>query len=265
MFRRLFGLVFRLIRRELKKSNGIQPKEHISKFLENNNKDIFRELENIFGRIFLDLYSSPNKNDKYFFYPLHLEPEAVVLYYAEGWYNGQVKLIENIAMQLPPNTFLYVKDHPHGGQYRDIDDFKRIITIKNVKLIQPDISGKSIIRNSLGVITINGTAGFEALLLNKYVFCFGKAFYTSFKGVVYLNEIKKLREAIYRTNFNEENNFDIEEINCFLKCSHEGFVGYFSNRHLKLGIDSDVNSKIVANGISSLISGVAGFNQGHWD
>jgi hypothetical protein len=251
--RRFLGLIYRGIINSLKNFEKVHPKEHIQKFLANNRKSFFVELENIHGRIFQNYFSEPNENEKYFFYPLHFEPEAVVLYYADGWYEGQIKLIENIAMQLPAGIFLYVKDHPHGGTYRDVRDYKRLLRLKNIRLIQPEISGKFLIKNSIGVITINGTAGFEALLMKKYVFCFGKAFYSNFKGVHYLNHIKNLKKAILDINLSEDNEFQYNDISSFLESSHEGFVNYFSGWQNKIGIDLNQNAEIVAIGIEKLI------------
>jgi hypothetical protein len=251
--KRFLGLVYRRINNGLKRVEKVQPKEHIQKFLAYNRKSFFVELENIYGRIFQNYFSEPKENEKYFFYPLHLEPEAVVLYYADGWYEGQIKLIENIAMQLPVGIFLYVKDHPHGGTYRDVRDYKRLLRLKTIRLIQPEISGKHLIRNSIGVITINGTAGFEALLMKKYVFCFGKAFYSNFKGVHYLDHIKDLKKAILDINLIEDNEFQRNDISSFLESSHEGFISYFSGRQNIMGIDLKRNAEIVAMGIEKLI------------
>lgn len=252
LLRKMLGLIYRILIFRFK--TKVNPKDHINRFLENNKKSFFVELENIFGRTLDYYYSQPNEDERFFFYPMHLEPEAVVLYYADGWYQGQVKLIENIAMQLPAGVLLYVKDHPHGGVYRDVRDYKQLLQHKNVKLINPEISGKELIKNSLGVITINGTAGFEALLMNKYVFCFGKSFYSGFKGVTYLNHIKDLKQAILNTNLDSINHLDLNEIYSFLKASHEGFVSFFAGRQSKIGIDLRQNAKTVVIGIKKLIN-----------
>jgi hypothetical protein len=252
--KRLMGLLLHRVKDIKDESIKIHPKKHISRFLLDQKRDFFLDFENAYGRIYHNIYSEPIENEKFYFYPLHLEPEAVVLYYADGWYEGQIKLIENIAMQLPAGTFLYVKDHPHGGDYRNMRDYKRLLQVKNVKLMHPSVSGKALIRCSLGVITINGTAGFEALLMKKYVFCFGKAFYSNFKGIKYLNHIKELKNALLNINLNQENSFDYVDVYSFLESSHEGFVSYFSGRQNKVGIDLYLNAKVVAKGIKTLIS-----------
>jgi hypothetical protein len=253
LIRGILGSTRRALKSKFSKRNKINPTQHIDQFLIRNKKKFIVEIENLYGRLFGSYYSIPNGEDKYYFYPLHLEPEAVVLYYAEGWYEGQMKLIENIAAQLPPNTYLYVKDHPHGGNYRDVKDYKRLLRIRNVKIIDPRIPGKQLIKNSLGVITINGTAGFEGLLMNKNVFCFGKAFYTDFKGVTYISHVKQLRKEIYRANYTL-NSFDIKDIQLFLDNSHSGFISYFSDRHNRLEIDLAENILLVVQGIKKLIN-----------
>ncbi len=231
-----------------------KPSDHIEKFVESNKSDYFTDLENLYGRMFQKFISEPVEGENYYFFPLHLEPEAVVLYYADGWYTGQIKLVENIAMQLPPNVFLYVKDHPHGGNYRNVRDYKALTKIPNVKLIDPQYSGKSLIKKSKGVITINGTAGFEALLLNKHVICFGNAFYSGFKGVNKIKHVRDLAKVLYDLETADECKIDLIELNYYLNSLHPGFVSYFANRQNVLKIDSKENAQIVASGINKLIA-----------
>jgi hypothetical protein len=253
--RGIFGAAFRSIKGLSDKKQRIEPKLHIENFLSKNKKGFVVEVENLYGRLYESYYSEPDLADQYYFYPFHLEPEAVVLYYADGWYEGQIKLIENIAAQLPPNTFLYIKDHPHGGAYRDVRDYKRLLKIRNLKIIASNLSGKQLIKNSLGVITINGTAGFEALLMGKSVFCFGKAFYTNFKGIVNITHVRQLREEIYKSNQSvNENSLNVTDIQMLLEFSHIGFTSYFSNRQNTVGLIAHENITNVAKGIKELIN-----------
>ena len=99
----------------------------------------------------------PSPSDFFYFYPLHLEPESVVLYSGRGMYQNQVKLIQNIAAQLPPGDILYVKDHPHDHGYRSADDYIALNSVPNIKILEHNFPGKSVIKKSKGVFTINGT------------------------------------------------------------------------------------------------------------
>jgi capsule polysaccharide export protein KpsC/LpsZ len=162
-----------------------------------------------------------------------------------------VKLIENIAAQLPPNCYLYVKDHPHISFYREIVDYRRIKAIPNVKLLNPSTPGKLIIRNCMGLITINGTSGFEAMLLGKQVYTFGNAFYSSFHRVKRILHIRDLREELYK-NYGVEYVDDsdlLKYLSAYLISVHMGFTDYFVNYPEIYSIDKVENAKIVAKGL----------------
>lgn len=200
-------------------------------------------------------YDDFSPDTQYYYYPLHLEPEAVVLYWGDGIYKGQLKLIENIASQLPPETYLYVKDHPHFIGYRSISDYHRLQEIPNVKLIKPEIPGRTVIKNSKGVITINGTAGFEGILLNKPVYVFGNAIYEKSNRVCKIVNVRDLRAALYENN--SKTFVDDQELYkfvlAFLRSAHEGVVDYFANRIGKYQIDQAKNAELISLHTISLI------------
>lgn len=222
--------------------------------------------QSLINRIFNEIYhnwiikyDNFNPSLDYYYYPLHLEPEAVVLYWGGGWYKNQVKLIENIAAQLKVNIFLYVKDHPHGGTYRDFRDLKSIKDIPNVKLLKPDTNSLEIIRNSKGVITINGTAGYEALLMDKEIYTFGKCYYNICPNVYYIEHIKQLREYIDKAQIDRLNKNNISNnllyfINTFLLSTSSGFTSYFLNYAYMAKINHNSNIQTVASGLSKKLS-----------
>ena len=216
-----------------------------------NDFSFISEIRKKWSSYFLLKYDIYNKDLKYYYYPIHLEPESVVLYWGDGIYKNQVKLIENIAAQLPPNCYLFVKDHPHAGTYRDFIDYSKIKAIPNVRLLNPGISGKTIIKNCIGLITINGTSGFEALLLNKQVYTFGNSYYNQCPRVNFILNIRDLRRSIY-TNINKSYEDDetlFNFVSSYLKSTHPGFTDYFSNYVKLLGINEEANAHIVAKGL----------------
>jgi hypothetical protein len=224
--------------------------DNIEYFLDKNRLNSKR-IKNIFEYTKIK-YDEYMPGEDYYFYPLHLEPEAVVLYWSDGIYSNQVKLIENIAAQLPPNIMLYVKDHPHLYGYRDVADYKRIQNIPNVKLLEPHLPGKKIVNDSIGVITLNGTAGFEALLLNKQTISFGSAFYNVSSRVRYVSNIKDFRDVIY--GLKSISYEDDEELYRFVLAyldSHKiGFTDFYGNVASEIGIDMTMNIRNVAKGLS---------------
>ena len=138
-----------------------------------------------------------DENDNFYFYPLHYEPEATVEYLADGYYSNQIKLIQNIAAQIPAGCYLYVKDHPHYLGYRDYHDYERLQRLPNVKLIDRNVSARKIMKLCKGVFTINGSAGFEAIMLGKPVFCFGQSYYSFYDGAKYIHNVKNIKDLFH--------------------------------------------------------------------
>lgn len=232
----------------LKKLN--KPDDNIEDFLSENRLNTSR-LKNFFNyrKIKYDTY---NSDVDFYFYPLHLEPEAVVLYWADGIYTNQVKLIENLAAQLPAGVFLYVKDHPHLYGYRDVSDYKRIQDIPNVKLLPPYLPGKKIVKDSKGVITLNGTAGLEALLLNKQIIIFGSAFYSISERVKYAENIKDFRKIVYElSDVKYDDGYDLNKfVLAYLKSHKIGFTDFYGTVANSIEINMDENIRNVANGLT---------------
>ena len=214
---------------KMKSRPSLKIMDHVELYLDKSQPSYAEDFRKKWYEFFKLKFDPFNSSLNYFYYPMHLEPEAVVLYWGDGIYKNQVKLIENIAGQLPPNTYLYVKDHPHGGYYREIIDYKRIKAIPNVKLLHPGVSGKEIIAKSKGVFTLNGTSGFEAILLNKQVYVFGNSFYDRSNRVEKIYNIRELRPKLY-LNLNKSYQDDGELfrfIEAYLASVHNGFISYF--------------------------------------
>lgn len=191
----------------------------------------------------------------YWFYPLHLEPEAVVLYQAHGLYTNQVKLIENIAGQLPPGHLLYVKDHPHDIGYRDAADYRRLNAVPNICLLDAGVPGKQVIRHAYGVVTITGTAGFEAMLMCKPVVTFGTTFYSGYAGVRRLDHIRDLRTTLHGLTPESlpDDEALVDYLEAYFASIHPGMISFFGGRAAKSGIDLDENARIVAQGLARSI------------
>lgn len=227
-------------------------KDNIDYWLVRNNK-YAEKLRNIWNykRNHIRFCTEINEGEKYYYYSLHLEPEATVLYLGEGMYTNQIKLIENIAASLPVGYYLYVKDHPHEYAYRKADDYARLLKVPNIRLIHQGLSGKQLIKNSQGVFTINGTAGFEGLLLGKQVYCFGQSYYSFQNRINYIRNIRDLKDIVHknqRTTYNDDE--DLYAYLCaYLESMHKGFVTYFSDRPEKAGINQDENAMFIANDI----------------
>jgi hypothetical protein len=114
--------------------------------------------------------------EKYFFFPFHVEPELALLLYAP-FHTHQSSIMQNVAQSLPWDTCLYVKEHPQAVGTKDMGFYNRVRSTANVKMIYPHVSSRALIAGSNGVVTITGTAGMEAMLMNKPAITLGDVFY----------------------------------------------------------------------------------------
>lgn len=128
------------------------------------------------------LYQQPVSGEKFLLYPLHFHPESSTSILAGSWLN-EYEVISNIAFNLPEGMRLYVKDHVSAWAFPSLDFYRRIRALPNVRLLPPEALTKQLIRQSEAVITLTSTVGYEALLMKRRVFLYGRVFYEFHKGV----------------------------------------------------------------------------------
>ncbi|RAP31609.1 hypothetical protein DID78_00475 [Candidatus Marinamargulisbacteria bacterium SCGC AG-343-D04] len=127
-----------------------------------------------------------NKNDKYVYFPLHLQPELSTDTLGDKYYD-QLRPIEELSGLIPENVKIYVKENPYQWEsHRPIDFFDRLFQIKNVVLLDHEIDSISLIKNAEFTATISGTAGWESILLKKPALIFGLAWYKPLPGIFHI-------------------------------------------------------------------------------
>ena len=166
---------------------------------------IFGPLQYIINRLMADikakvyknlqLFENPDYNEKYMIFFLHRQPETSTFVRAPFFLN-QHAIIENIAKSLPIDVLLYVKPHYNSFGGKPIKYYEDFLCRPNVRLTKVDANGKDLVRNSLGVINITGTVGWEGLLLGKPVISLGNAFYNMFDQVMKVTDLTQLPEKI---------------------------------------------------------------------
>jgi len=166
---------------------------------------------------FLDENSIKNIEDENFLlFPMQSEPEAKVLTISP-FYSNQITLIENIAKSIPINYILYVKEHPiqKTKLWRSVKDYKKIISIPNVKLVHPSMYSQKLISKSKGVILISGGTGFEALFHKKPIILFSDEIYEELSMVTKFRTFDKLHEDI--NNALKNYKFNNTELNALMQ------------------------------------------------
>ncbi|WP_139463190.1 hypothetical protein [Aeromonas veronii] len=240
----------------IKMSNGFTHKIHCVKdcveWFMLYDKKYKNKLINLLLYHFID-WDEPIEGEDFFYYSMNLEPEAVVQYLADGLYSNQIKLIENIAAQLPPNTYLYVKDHVVEYGYRNFRDYKYLQSLHNVKVINPRVRGSELIKKCNAVIAICGTAILEAHFFNKISYMFGNFYYEKSKNVVKVSNIKDLREVLYgNTEFDLDDK--VEFLNKFLASTYLGSPDVFNGGRSDSNEDYNLNIVNISNSLKTYAS-----------
>ena len=112
------------------------------------------------------------KNLRYIFFPLHTEPEVSLLVYGRPYVN-QIEIIRMLAMSLPIDMVLVVKEHPWMVGKRSMDAYKKMLNIPRVRLADPKLEARTLIQESDMVAVITGSVALEAAMLGKPVITFG--------------------------------------------------------------------------------------------
>lgn len=121
--------------------------------------------------------------EKYVYFPLHLQPELTTAAQG-GVFADQLLAVEALSAWVPEGCAIYLKENPKQTEkQRGPYFYQRLQTLPNVRLLGREESSAELIRNSVGVATITGTAGWEALFYGKPVLVFGAAWYREFPGV----------------------------------------------------------------------------------
>jgi hypothetical protein len=125
--------------------------------------------------------------EPYFAFFMHYQPERTSM--PEGYgFSQQMLAIQALRIALPKDVALVVKEHPstftnqctirerHPSFYEDI------ARLQGVTLIDVGYDTFRLMDNAVGVATITGTAGRQAMLRNKPVVFFGRSIYNGIEG-----------------------------------------------------------------------------------
>ena len=162
----------------------------------------FRHAKNRMLIRYLKVYQNPP--DQFFFYAMHFHPESSTSVNAK-FFNDEYNNILAISNSLPFGKYLVVKEHPTGAGAYGIDFYRNIQYLPNVIFVATSHDSIDLITKSIGVITINGTVGMQALLLNKPVFHFAKSYYSSHKSAILIEHLDQLNNALCKK-------YDVSEI-----------------------------------------------------
>lgn len=102
-----------------------------------------------------------DKLEKYVYFPLQFQPEASIDV-AAPYFSNQIETARLVAMSLPDDYTLVVKDHPAMLGYRPPSYIEKIARTPNVKLIDYRIPSEKVLRGADLVVSPNSTTLSEA-------------------------------------------------------------------------------------------------------
>lgn len=106
------------------------------------------------------------QNRKLVYFPLQVEPEASLQAQTPECMNQFAVLIE-VALSLPADALLVVKEHPIQFGLRPREFYDRILALPNAVMMRPSVSSLQLIEASHLICTLNGSAAFEGSILGK--------------------------------------------------------------------------------------------------
>ncbi|MDD3731032.1 MAG: hypothetical protein PHU88_01510 [candidate division Zixibacteria bacterium] len=211
-----------------------------------------------FGRSIFDKIAP---DDRYYIFPLHLQPEASTLVLSE-WYVDQLNTIQNIARALPADRLLYVKEHKSALGRHSMKFYRAVKALYNVRLIAYDADPAALIRHSSGVIVLSSTMGWEALLLKKPVYVLGTVYYQDVKGAEKIYHFEELSKRLAADREAEKDSVVLdndEEVIKFIMALNRGsFDGHFNvaKMEIKKQVLSESNIDTLYKGFNIILRGL---------
>lgn len=117
-------------------------------------------------------YYSFDKINKFVYFPLQSQPESTTDVEAP-YFSNQIEIARQVAMSLPDDYTLVVKDHPAMLGFRSPSYIEKISRTANVKLVDYRIPSEQILKRAGMVISHNSTTLAEAAFYNKPAIQFG--------------------------------------------------------------------------------------------
>lgn len=150
-------------------------------------------------------FSIPDLEKKYIYMPLHLIPESSTSVLAP-FYLNELASIQQVSKALPIGWYLYVKEHQSMLGERPIEFYRQVNKLPNVKMISVNYfrDPKPLILGSMGVITVTGSAAYEAALLGKKALIFGDVSFGVMNGIARVRSFEDLPSKIKMFNEIEE-------------------------------------------------------------
>jgi len=193
-------------------------------------------------------YISKLQSGRYVYLPLHVEREASIDVLG-GYYRSMEEFVRNVSRAMPYGVSLVVKEHE--GCYRKPKFYKTISSIPGVKLVRSDMDSHSLIKNAEAVISVSGTACYEAGLFGVDAYTFADMYFNALPSVKKCTSYEELYSVLKNVSKSESAS---ESIVAFLsKLYSVSFEGYAESETVYADALSDQNVSNVTIGFNEVI------------
>jgi hypothetical protein len=110
---------------------------------------------------------------RYAFFPMHTEPEVSLLVYSRPFLN-QIEAIRAIALSLPADMALVVKEHPGMVGKRRIGYYRKLLDIPKVRLAAPETNARVWSSSAKLVTVLSSSVALEAAIMRTPVLSLGR-------------------------------------------------------------------------------------------
>ena len=219
-----------------------------------------RSLKLLYGQ----LIKEPDLTNEYVYFPLHFQPERSTD--PEGLhFSNQLTAIHFLRDSLPPNIFLYIKEHPRQfdssnfpdlrkNLYRNEIFYKKIVNLKNTELIDIKKDSNILIEKSKAVITLTGSSGWQAIKKLKPALIFGYPWYATFKGCFHIKTESDIKNAFSKIN-ESKRLFTDDDITNYIKLIKDKLFDAYIGQFFFTGNKQDYNKiiKFFSNNLNEFI------------
>lgn len=172
-----------------------------------------------FGRM------SVSVEGRYVYMPLHCQPEASVDVLG-GFYSDQLWLVRAVSRALPAGIILAVKEHPHGVGCRPAKFFRELRRLPNVVCVSPYADGRQLTANASAVVSVSGTACYEAALAGVGSVVFTDVFFGQLPAVVRCSSPEDIGRCISEAQTAQYDKHTVQSFMAdILSCTFSGYVG----------------------------------------
>jgi hypothetical protein len=210
---------------------------------------VWNRMQRAFRQIACATYfdSSPNLRERFVLLPLQLEPEASTAVLAP-FCADQAYVVECVAKSLPVDHMLYVKEHPVMIGRRPISFYRRLSSLPNVRLVDPNAHSQSLVAAAAVIVTVTSTVGWEGVVYEKPVVVLGNVWYDSCGLVTKVRSMKDLRGVLDQAIADFRPNHEL--LLRFITATLEGtYDGEIDHPHYNPSVTDSSNVRAVARSI----------------